>query len=200
MGHTDERTGDRGRGLSRSLHRRASCGPGRPVRAFCRNRYAELDALGVETVEADMRDREATMAACRDVDVVFHVAGVAGLGGPWDYFCGINVWGTRYVVDGCLKHGVGRLVYTSSPSVTFDGSDQRGRGRIGPYARRWLCHYAHTKALAERHVLAANGLEGLLMLRTAAALDLGPARSAPRSAALSRARTGRLRRVGDGTT
>ena len=92
------------------------------VRALCRGRYAALDALGVETVQADLRDREAAVAACRG-----HRRRVSrrpawpGLAGPWDHFCGINFWGTRHVVDGCLKHGVGRLVYTSSPSVTFDG-------------------------------------------------------------------------------
>ena len=168
------------------------------VRALCRNRYAALDSLGVETVQADLRHREETMAACRDVDVVFHVAGVAGLAGPWDYFCGINVWGTRYLVDGCLRHGVGRLVYTSSPSVTFDGSDQLGVDESVPYARRWLCHYAHTKALAERHVLAANGLEGLLCCALRPHLIWGPRDRHLVPRLIARARNGRLRRVGDG--
>ena len=165
---------------------------------LCRNRYAALDALGVETVQADLRHREETMDACRGIDVVFHVAGVAGMAGPWDYFCGINVWGTRYLVDGCLKHGVGRLVYTSSPSVTFDGGDQRGVDESAPYARRWLCHYAHTKALAERHVLAANGLEGLLCLRLRPHLIWGPRDRHLVPRLVERARRGRLRRVGDG--
>ena len=168
------------------------------VRALCRNRYPELDALGVETLTADLRDRDATVAACRDIDVVFHVAGVAGLAGPWDHFCGINFWGTRHVVDGCLKHGVGRLVYTSSPSVTFDGGEQRGVDESAPYASRWLCHYAHTKALAERHVLAANGLEGLLCCALRPHLIWGPRDRHLIPRLLARGRTGRLRRVGSG--
>ena len=48
-------------------------------------------------------------------------------------------------------------MYTSSPSVTFDGRDQRGVDESAPYPRRWLCHYPHSKALAEQDVLAANG-------------------------------------------
>ena len=168
------------------------------VRAFCRGRYSQLDALGVETVQADIRDREATMEACRGIDVVFHVAGLAGLGGPWDYFCNINVWGTRYIVDGCLKHGVGRLIYTSSPSVTFDGSDQAGVDESVPYAKRWLCHYAHTKALAERHVLAANGLEGLLCCALRPHLIWGPRDRHLIPRMIARAKAGRLRRVGEG--
>ena len=49
------------------------------------------------------------------------------------------------------------LVYTSSPSVTFDGRDQCGVDESAPYPPRWLAHYPHTKALAEQQVLAANG-------------------------------------------
>ena len=69
-----------------------------------------------------------------------------------------------------------RLVYTSSPSVTFDGQPQEGVDEAAPYPKRWLCHYPHTKALAEQAVLAANGRR-LAHLRPAAALDLGAARS-----------------------
>jgi nucleoside-diphosphate-sugar epimerase len=168
------------------------------VRALCRGRYPELDALGVETVQADLRDRESVVAACQGIDVVFHVAGVAGLAGPWDHFCGINFWGTRHIVDGCLKHRVARLVYTSSPSVTFDGTDQRGVDESAPYPERWLCHYAHTKALAERHVLAASGLEGLVCCSLRPHLIWGPRDRHLIPRLLARARSGRLRRVGDG--
>ncbi|MEE8450410.1 MAG: NAD-dependent epimerase/dehydratase family protein, partial [Thermoguttaceae bacterium] len=132
------------------------------VRTLCRGQYAELDALDVETVRADLRDREAVVAACRDIDVVFHVAAVAGLGGPWQHYYEINTLGTHHIVDGCRRHGVGRLVYTSSPSVTFDGTDQRGVDESAPYPAAWLSHYPHSKALAEQHVLAANSVDGLL--------------------------------------
>ena len=80
------------------------------VRALCRGSYPELDALGIEVVRADLRNREATMAACRDVDCVFHAAGVAGISIDWKDFYGINTQGTRHVVEGCRRHGVGRLV------------------------------------------------------------------------------------------
>ncbi|HEV7226415.1 MAG TPA: NAD-dependent epimerase/dehydratase family protein, partial [Pirellulales bacterium] len=52
------------------------------VRAVCRRQVAELDALGVETVLADLRDAAAIAAACEGMDAVFHVAGVAGIWGP----------------------------------------------------------------------------------------------------------------------
>jgi len=169
------------------------------VRTLCRGSYGELDALGVETVKADLRDREATVAACRDVEVVFHAAGVAGIGFDWRHFHGINTLGTQHVVEGCRRHGVRRLVYTSSPSVTFDGGDQQGVDESAPYPSSWLCPYPHTKALAEQHVLAANGTEGLLTCALRPHLIWGPRDRHLIPRLLDRARSGRLRRVGDGT-
>jgi nucleoside-diphosphate-sugar epimerase len=169
------------------------------VRAVCRRQVAELDALGVETVLADLRDAAAIAAACEGMDAVFHVAGVAGIWGPWDYFYGANTLGTRHVIEGCRRHGVGRLVYTSSPSVTFDGGDQCGIDESTPYPKRWLCHYPHTKALAEQEVLAANGRDGLLTCSLRPHLIWGPRDRQLVPRLIERARAGQLRRVGDGT-
>jgi 2-alkyl-3-oxoalkanoate reductase len=169
------------------------------VRALCRGRYPELDALGVETVRADLRDRSAVVEACRGVDGVFHVAAKAGIWGPWKQYHDINVLGTQHVIDGCLEHGVGRLVYSSSPSVTFDGSDQCGVDESAPYPKRWLCHYPHSKALAEELVLCANGRAGLLTCSLRPHLIWGPRDRHLIPRLLDRARRGRLRRVGDGT-
>jgi nucleoside-diphosphate-sugar epimerase len=130
---------------------------------------------------------------------VFHTAAVAGIGFDWDSFYGINTLGTHNVVAGCLEHGVRRLVFSSSPSVTFDGSDQRGVDESAPYPKRWLCHYQHTKALAERHVLRSNGREGLLTCSLRPHLIWGPRDQHLIPRLLDRARRGRLRRVGDGT-
>jgi len=169
------------------------------VRTLCRGQYAELDALDVETVRADLCDREAVVAACREIDVVFHVAAVAGLGGPWRHYYQINTLGTQHIVEGCRRHGVGRLVFTSSPSVTFDGTDQCGVDESVPYPEAWLSHYPHSKALAEQHVLAANGVDGLLTCSLRPHLIWGPRDRHLIPRLLQRARSGRLRRVGDGT-
>lgn len=174
-------------------------GRGDRARAFCRRRHDELDALDVETLCGDLRDREATMAACRGMDAVFHVGGVVGMGGPWKRYYEINTRGTYHVVEGCRAHGVGRLVFTSSPSVTFDGTDQEGVDESVPYARRFLAPYPRSKALAERHVLEANGSGGLstCALRPHLIWGVRDPHLVPRL--LAQARSGRLRRVGDGT-
>ena len=168
------------------------------VRVFSRNRYDALDRLGAEPIVGDVRDRAAVARACKGADVVFHVAAIAGLGEPWQRFFEINTLGTRNVIDGCRETGVPRLVYTSSPSVTFDGGDQCGVDESAPYPTGWLAHYPHSKALAEQAVLEANGEQGLLTCALRPHLIWGPRDQHLIPRLLERARSGRLRRVGDG--
>jgi nucleoside-diphosphate-sugar epimerase len=168
------------------------------VRALCRGNSPQLEALGVETVRADLRDRQAVIAACRDSEAVFHVAGIAGMGELWKRYYEVNVLGTRHVVEGCLTHGVHRLVFTSSPSVIFDGRNQEGIDESASYPRHWLCHYARSKALAEQHVRAANGRGGLLTCALRPHLIWGPRDRHLIPGLLQRAAKGRLRRIGDG--
>lgn len=168
------------------------------VRAVCRRESRRLAELGVEVVRADLRDREATVAACRGMDAVFHVGGVTGFGGSWKHFHDNNTLATRHVVEGCRTHGVGRLVYTSSPSVTFNGSSQEGVDESAPYPRRWLCHYPHSKALAEQHVLSSNGQSGLLTCALRPHLIWGPRDRSLIPSILDKARRGSLCRVGNG--
>jgi nucleoside-diphosphate-sugar epimerase len=172
---------------------------GDQVRALARGEYPALARLGVDVVRGDVRDRQAVASACRGVDTVFHVASVAGIWGTWDHYYGINTLGTENVIAGCLAQGVRKLIYTSSPSVTFDGTDQCGIDESTPYPSRWLCHYPHTKALAEQQVLAANGRSGLLTCSLRPHLIWGPRDRHLVPRLIERSRHGQLRRVGDGT-
>ncbi len=168
------------------------------VRSLARGSYPQLQAQGVECLRGDVRDAQAVRAACDGVDVVFHVAGLAGIWGRWQDYYDTNVAGTQNVIAACRVQHVPRLVYTSSPSVTFDGTPQEGVDESAPYVRRWLCHYAHTKALAEQAVLAANDRElSTCALRPHLIWGPGDRHLIPRL--IERARAGALRRVGDGT-
>ena len=168
------------------------------VRTFARGDYPQLAALGAEALRGDVRDADAVAAACRGVDVVFHTAAIAGIWGRWRDYYEINTLGTQHVVAGCKQHNVPKLVFTSSPSVTFDGRDQEGVDESAPYPTRWLAHYPHTKALAEQHVLAAGRCDGLSTCALRPHLIWGPRDGHLIPRLLDRARSGRLRRVGDG--
>ncbi len=172
-------------------------GRGDEVRSLARGAYPELARLGVECVQGDVRDPACVQAACADRDVVFHTAALAGIWGPWNEFHVVNVLGTRHVIEGCRKQGVRKLVYTSSPSVTFDGQPQERVDESVGYASRWLCHYAQTKALGEQEVLAANE-HGLSTCALRPHLIWGPGDQHLVPRLIARARSGQLRRVGDG--
>ena len=171
---------------------------GDQVRVFSRQRYPELDKLGVETRTGDLQDTSAVTAACEGMDVVFHAAALPGIWGPWKLFHGVNTLGTQHVLEGCRRHGVGRLVFTSSPSVVYDGHDHLGADESLPYSTKFLCHYPRSKALAEQAVLAANGIEGLATCALRPHLIWGPRDTQLIPRLIERAKRGQLRRVGDG--
>ncbi len=169
------------------------------VKALVRKKCPELQTLGVDLAVGDFRDRDSIISACRSMEVVFHAGGITGLGVQWKDFYQTNTLGTRWVIEGCRQHGVRRLIYTSSPSVIFDGKDQRGVDETVTYPRRWLSKYAHSKALAEQEVLLANGGNGLSTCVIRPHLIWGPRDRSLIPKLLERARNGRLMQVGDGT-
>ena len=129
---------------------------GAGVAVFGRSHYTHLEKLDVRQIQGDILDSEMLIRAMQGYDTVFHVAAKAGIWGPKNEYEQINVTGTRNVLGACFASGVASLVYTSTPSVVFDRSDLQGADETTPYARRFLCYYAASKAVAEQMVLAAN--------------------------------------------
>jgi len=126
------------------------------VRSLSRSESPDLARRGVEIVQGNLEDEQAVIKACENVDAVFHVAAKAGVWGNWASYYGPNVIGTRNVLKACQIKGVTKLVYTSTPSVVFNGKSFLGADETLPYGKKFLCHYAHTKAIAEKEVLQAN--------------------------------------------
>lgn len=165
------------------------------VRSFSRGAYPALDALGVEQVRGDLVDPMAVAKAAEGCDVVIHAAAKAGVWGPLREYYQANVVGTANVIAACREHGIRRLVFTSSPSVTFAGVDQNGVNESEPYPTRFLAHYPETKAEAEQRILAANGPDlATVALRPHLIWGPGDPHLIPRL--VQRARAGRLRRIG----
>ena len=171
---------------------------GRTVRIFSRGTYPQLQAAGVQICRGDLRDAAAVQSACRDVTSVFHTAAVPGVWGPRQLYFGTNLEGTRNILQACRNNQVQRLIYTSSPSVVFDGADHVDADESLPYPRRWLCHYPHSKALAEQQVLKAAGQQHLRTVSLRPHLIWGPRDNHLFPRLLEAARSGRLRQVGAG--
>lgn len=183
-----------GQALCRGLRER-----GHEVVSFNRGLYPELDALGVRQCRGDLADRDAVLAAARGVDAIFHNAAKAGAWGSYESYHRPNVIGTEHVIAACRAHGVGRLVHTSTPSVTHRATHpvEGGTADDVPYGEHFKAPYAATKAIAERAVLAANdGSLATVALRPRLIWGPGDNQLLPRL--VERARAGRLRFVGDG--
>ncbi len=173
---------------------------GHEVLSFNRGHYAALAALGVGQIRGDLADAEAVRHAVAGVDAVFHNAAKAGAWGSYDSYHQANVVGTDNVIAACRANGVGRLVYTSTPSVTHRAThpvEGLGADEV-PYGENFQAPYAATKAIAEQRVLAANDAQLVTVaLRPRLIWGPGDQQLVPRLA--ERARAGRLRFVGDGT-
>ena len=172
-------------------------GVGRGVTVLGRTPAPELERRGVHFVRASLDDADAVRAACRGIGTVFHTAAKVGMWGRYDDFFRTNVLGTRALLDGCREHGVPRLVYTSTPSVVYNGRDLADANESLPLTTRCPSPYPLTKAIAEREVLAANcAVNCTIALRPHLIWGVGDPHLVPR--VLARAHAGRLRIVGHG--
>ena len=172
-------------------------GEGRQVTVLARNPAPDLEARGARLIRASIEDAAAVGAACAGATTVFHVAARVGVAGRRADYFRTNVLGTRAVIEGCRRHGVSRLVYTSTPSVVYNGCDLRGADETLPLTERCPSPYPLTKALAEREVLAAHSASlATVALRPHLIWGIGDPHLVPRL--LARARSGRLRMVGAG--
>ena len=183
-----------GQALCRGLVER-----GHDVASFNRGHYPVLDAIGVRQLRGDLADRDAVLAAAQGFDAVFHNAAKAGAWGSYDSYHSANVVGTRNVLEACRTHGIGRLVYTSTPSVTHRKTHpvEGGTADAVPYGEGFKAPYAQTKTIAEKAVLAANDADlATVALRPRLIWGPGDRQILPRL--VERAKQGRLRFVGGG--
>lgn len=183
-----------GQALCRGLAER-----GHDVASFNRGHYPALGALGVRQLRGDLADRDAVVAAARGADAIFHNAAKAGAWGSYESYHAANVTGTQNVLDACRAHGIGRLVYTSTPSVTHRKTHpvEGGTADSVPYGEGFKAPYATTKLIAEKAVLAANDVDlATIALRPRLIWGPGDQQILPRL--VERAKQGRLRFVGGG--
>lgn len=168
------------------------------VRVLARRPLPELAALGAEVIGGDLHDPAALVRGCQGCGTVFHVAGRVGVWGPPDDFFRVNVDGSRAVLDAARAAGVPRFVYTSSPSVVYNGGDLAGVDESAPLCTAAPCAYPTSKAAAEKLVLAAN-TPGFATTALRPHLVWGPGDRNVVPRVLALAEKGRLRIVGAGT-
>jgi len=168
---------------------------GAKVRSLARNVYPKLESWGVEQVQGDISDPDAVLQACQDIDLVFHTAAKPPWWGAYEAYYRTNVVGTRNVIKACQKLNINKLIYTSSPSVVFNGKDMAGVDESVPYPAKFHSPYPKTKALAEQAVVSATS-PALKTICLRPHLIWGPEDNHLVPGILARAK--RLKQVGDG--
>ena len=170
---------------------------GRKVTILARNPAPDLEGRGVRVIRASVENAEAVHLACTGIETVYHVAAKVGVWDDYESFFETNVIGTRAVLYGCRSHGVKKLIYTSTPSVVYNGKDLSGADESWPLTKRCPSPYPTTKAAAEAEVLAADS-PALRTIALRPHLIWGPGDRHLIPRVLARARAGRLRIVGSG--
>lgn len=133
-------------------------GNGESIRVLARRPVADLEGNPqVHVVRGDLGDPDAVERAVEGVELVYHLG--AGMRGGAEAFESGTVWGTKNVVEACLRHGIKRLVYVSSLSVLDHAGHQKGvpiTESSPPEPHPELRGaYSQTKLIAENLVLDA---------------------------------------------
>ncbi|RLV60057.1 NAD-dependent epimerase/dehydratase family protein [Parashewanella curva] len=165
------------------------------VTGFARGNYPKLEQLGVTMVQGDLAEPQTVAKAMQGCDFVFHVASKAGVWGSKESYFNPNVKGAENVIKASKSNGIKYIVYTSTPSVTFDGHDEKGINESTPYASQFMNYYGLSKSIAEQAVLSANDAN----LKTVAIrphLIWGPNDPHLVPRVIERGRAGRLKLVG----
>ncbi len=170
---------------------------GRAITVVSRREQPELVARGVRVVVGPLHDPRVCAEAVRGASTVFHVAARVGVWGRYDDFYRDNVTATETLLAAARTAGVGRFVYTSTPSVVYNGRNLAGADESLPLTEDCPSPYPLTKAIAEHAVLSAAGATlRTTALRPHLIWGVGDPHLVPR--VLSRARAGKLRIIGSG--
>ncbi|WP_298653808.1 NAD-dependent epimerase/dehydratase family protein [uncultured Proteiniphilum sp.] len=79
-----------------------------------------LNKLNIEFIESDIRDPESVLMACKDVDIVFHLAACVGRQKSIDnpiLDSSTNLLGTLNILEGMRIQHINRIVYSSSAAI-----------------------------------------------------------------------------------
>ena len=143
----------------------------RLVDAGCRVR--SLDVVpqkprpGVETIQADLQNKELLQKACEGVNTVFHTAALISIlsayrGSIKDRVFGVNIEGTRHLLKAAAQAGAQAFVHTSSFNVALHPNPEGNKqDETSVYAKGNKDLYTMSKIAAEEAVLAANNINGM---------------------------------------
>jgi len=127
---------------------------GHKVHAMYRSeaKIGKLEHPNIRLFKGTLTDLASIDNAMKGCDRVYHLAAFAAV---WtrkpDEIYEQNVQGTTNILESALKHGVKRVVHTSTAGV-FGPSDEKPNSEGNPIAEIHFIHYDRSKVLAEKQV------------------------------------------------
>jgi len=150
---------------------------GHELVALCRDDEPDLADRGVVVARGDVLDESSVARAAVGAVGAFHCAGkVSRRPEDAEELYRVHVEGTKAVVAGCKRAGVGRLVLASTSGTVAVSDDPQHVGRetdATPLALLSRWPYYRSKLYAEEAALAANE-EGFEVVAVNPTLLLGP--------------------------
>lgn len=120
-----------------------------------------LESLDVECIEGDICDPKLCEDVCEGMEVVFHLAASVGRQRSLDYpqlDSEINLIGTVNLLEGMRKHGVKKIVYSSSAAI-FGEPESEIIAEDHP--QNADSPYGVSKLAAEKMILSYHGIYGI---------------------------------------
>lgn len=134
-----------------------------PVRVLDIEPFKGID--GIDAIVGDICNKTDVEKACSGMDTVFQTAAaIWDPGKPSKVFDDVNIHGNQVVMDACQKFGISRFIFTSSMDVVVDGKKPivDGDESLGYPSKLPADPYSRSKIIAEKTVIEANGLDGML--------------------------------------
>lgn len=129
---------------------------GYSVRALCHRDSRSLDGLELELFTGDILDPASLDPFLAGCDVVVHSAAIISISGdPHGLVFRSNTEGARNIVEGCIRHGVTKLIHISSTHAVLDQLEKATYDESNAYKPAGSYAYDHSKALGEQLVIEA---------------------------------------------
>lgn len=77
----------------------------------------------VDYIIGDLSDVDVLSKACKDIDIVLHLAGIPSADTPFDLVLAANMLGTKNLLDSMLANNISKIIFASS-AQTIEGYEK----------------------------------------------------------------------------
>lgn len=120
-------------------------------------RASELEAHNCKFIVGNLCDSDFCEALTEQTEIVIHCAALSSPYGVYESFYQSNFIASKTLVEACIKNGVKKLIFISTPSIYFDFSNRFNVSEADSLPKKMVNNYAKTKLMSEEFILNKNG-------------------------------------------